>query len=87
MKSIIITAVVFLLLFISNPSMQKHKDSINEKCKQLNPITGAIGGCALFSRLGCEYHNCYVFSYTQSKGELVSVGVLGIAFVIKNLDI
>ncbi|QQS28603.1 MAG: hypothetical protein IPM47_17400 [Sphingobacteriales bacterium] len=89
MKTGIITAAVLFVLFITNPSMQKHKDSINRKCKEINPIAGAIGGCALYSKFSCEYHNCVLFSYILDSDNniLISFGVLGIPIICKDLDI
>ena len=89
MKSAIITTILLIALIVLNPSMQRHKNAITEKCKELNPITGAVGGCNLYSSLGCQYHNYFLFSLTTESmnGEIVSIGLAGLPLVVKNLNI
>ena len=86
MKAILSILIIFLILKGTNPDMHAHKNAITQKCKELNPITGAIGGCNLYSKYTVKYVNFHIFSYTLSGEELISVGFLTMPVVVKNLD-
>ncbi len=89
-KGIVTLLIVILLAALINPSSEKHKEKVNRQCRNLNPVTGTLGGCNLYSELGLKYHNGILFSYTDEnngKGETVSVGVMGFVFITKDLDI
>jgi hypothetical protein len=86
MKAILGILIILLILKVTNPDMQAHKSAITKKCKELNPVTGAIGGCNLYSTLQIKYVDYYLISYTLSGQEVVSVGLLTVPFVIKDLD-
>lgn len=86
MKSLITFIIILILLKATNPDMQSHKNAITQKCKELNPITGAIGGCNLFGTYAIKYVNYQIFSYTMSGEELISVGFLTMPLIVKNLD-
>jgi len=87
MKKLITLLLLLFVLKVTNPDVQAHKVAITQKCKELNPITGAIGGCNLYSKLQVKYVDCHVFSYTMSGNEIVSIGFLTFPFIVKNLDI
>ena len=81
---------LLLLLGVTNPSSNKHQVKISAQCQDLNPITGSLGGCDLFAKWGLEYHDYLLFSITKlsgNGGEKVSIGILGMVFVIKDLNI
>ena len=94
MKTTLFILALSVLLFFSNPSMEKHKAVVNQQCKELNPITGVLGGCALYSQMGLEYHTFFLCSITLatltnsgSGAQPVTIGVLGMVFVVRNLNI
>ena len=89
---IFIIAFICLLLAlgVTNPSSNKHQTKISSQCQDLNPIIGGLGGCDLFAKWGLEYHDYILFSTTKlsgNGGDNVSVGILGMVFVVKDLNI
>jgi hypothetical protein len=87
---ILIFILGLIVLGITNPSSERHKEQINAKCHDLNPITGVLGGCDLFAQYALGYHDYLLFSTTKFSGDntsTVSIGFLHMVFVIKNLDI
>lgn len=87
MKKLLLFIILLFALKVTNPSMQSHKAAITQKCQELNPVTGAIGGCNLYSKFKIKYVDYYVFSYTLSDNEVVSVSLFTLPFLVKNLDI
>lgn len=90
--NVFLIAIICLLLVLSftNPSSVKHKDKISAQCQELNPIIGGLGGCDLFTKWGLEYHNYLLFSITKisgNKDETVSLGLFGMVFILKDLNI
>ena len=89
---IVLIAVIFLLLVmgITNPSSNKHQVKISSQCQDLNPVIGGLGGCDLFAKWGLEYHDYLLFSITKisgNDGEKVSIGLLGMVFIVIDLNI
>ena len=94
MKALVLTIAIILTLFLLNPSSDKHKAAVDKRCRELNPVTGLIGGCALYSRLSLQYHDLFLFSFTvstlstsSSANMPATIGVLGIVFVVGDLEI
>lgn len=86
MKKLLLFIILLFVLKVTNPGMQTHKAAITQKCKELNPVTGAIGGCNLYSKFSIRYVDYHMFGFTMSGQELISIGFLTMPFVIKNLD-
>ena len=84
---LIVLGVLIVIALITNPSFDKHKERIQQKFEEQNPVTGMLGmGKVMINLL--QYKNYYVYSYTYEpyKNNKVSFGILGGVFVI-NLDI
>lgn len=64
-----------------NPSAEHHRRQITESVAERSPLAGLLGVGALAAFVS-NYHSVGVASYTSIRGRLVSVGVLGVVFVI-----
>ncbi|WP_138431874.1 hypothetical protein [Fodinibius saliphilus] len=84
-KKIITFLVIALILAVTNPSKESHKQGIKEKYNSQNPITGALGGGYLTSE-NTEYRSYGVFSLCKINSGGASFGILGMVFV-SDLDI
>ena len=73
-----VTAAAFLL----NPSPEQHRARIKEAIAERSPIAGALGIGAL-TAFTSTYHPLGVASYTTVNGRTVSVGALGLVFVLQ----
>jgi hypothetical protein len=72
-----VTAAGFLL----NPSPERHRDRIRSAVEERSPLAGALGVGALRAFVS-EYHSLGVASYTTVGEETVSIGALGLVFVL-----
>jgi hypothetical protein len=72
------TAAAFLL----NPSPEQHREKIKEAIAERSPIAGALGIGAL-TAFTSTYHPLGVASYTTVNERTVSVGALGMVFVLQ----
>lgn len=71
------TAAAFLL----NPSPDRHRARIEEAIAERSPLAGAFGIGAL-KAFASEYHSLGVASYTTMNERTLSVGALGMVFVL-----
>lgn len=71
------TAATFLL----NPSPERHRDRIRSAVEERSPLAGALGVGALQAFVS-EYHSLGVASYTTVGDETLSIGALGVVFVL-----
>jgi hypothetical protein len=76
-----VAALVLVLSFVLNPSPEKHRAAIKEVIAERSPIAGMLGIGALTAFVS-TYHSVGVASYTTVNHRLVSVGVLGMVFVM-----
>lgn len=72
------TAAAFLL----NPSPDRHRERIAETVAERSPLAGALGIGAL-KAFASEYHSLGVASYTTVNEQTLSVGALGLVFVLQ----
>jgi len=68
--------------FVFNPSPEQHRTRIKEAVSERSPVAGALGIGAL-KALTSTYHPLGVASYTTVNGGIVSVGALGMVFVLE----
>jgi hypothetical protein len=74
-----VTAAAFLL----NPSPEQHRAKIKESIGQRSPLAGALGLGAL-AAFTSTYHPLGVASYTTVNDRTVSIGALGMVFVLES---
>ena len=80
-NSLIIAAVVIALAFVLNPSADRHREKINTAVTERNPIAGLFGAGAI-TALTSGYYSLGVASYTKANDRIVSVGFMGMVFVL-----
>jgi hypothetical protein len=77
----IVVLVAIILAFVLNPSAERHRERISTTVAERNPIAGLFGAGAI-TALTSGYYSLGVASYTKAKDRVVSVGFMGIVFVL-----
>lgn len=80
--SAVMAAAVTAAAFVLNPSPEQHRAKIKEAIAERSPLAGALGLGAL-TAFTSTYHPLGVASYTTVDGRTVSVGALGMVFVLE----
>lgn len=80
--SAIVAAAVTAAAFVLNPSPERHREKIKQAIAERSPIAGALGIGAL-TAFTSTYHPLGVASYTTVNERTVSIGVLGMVFVLQ----
>jgi hypothetical protein len=80
--SAVVAAAVTAAAFLLNPSPERHREKIKEAIAERSPIAGALGIGAL-TAFTSTYHPLGVASYTTVNDRTVSIGVLGMVFVLQ----
>ena len=78
----VVTAAITAAAFLLNPSAEQHRAKIKEAVAQRSPIAGALGIGAL-TAFTSTYHPIGVASYTTANDKTVSVGALGVVYVLQ----
>lgn len=78
-----IPAAVLLLALLLNPSPERHRDKIKESVGRRSPVAGLLGLGSL-AAFASNYHSLGVASYTRTGERTLSVGALGMVFVMQN---
>ena len=78
----VVTATVIAAAFLLNPSAEQHRAKIKETIAERSPIAGALGIGAL-TAFASTYHPLGVASYTTANDKTVSVGALGVVYVLQ----
>lgn len=79
---VIILAAAVLLAFVLNPSPERHRARIKEAVGERSPVSRLLGVGAL-AAFASNYHSLGVASYTQAGDRTLSVGALGMVFVLE----
>jgi hypothetical protein len=79
--SAIVVAVIIVLAFVLNPSPDRHREKITSTIAERNPIAGILGVGALTAFVS-GYYSLGIASYTKSDGRIVSIGFMGMVFVL-----
>jgi hypothetical protein len=79
--SLLAAAAVLLLAFLLNPSPERHRQRIQEALGDRSPVVRALGLGAL-AAFASNYHSLGVASYTTINRKTVSIGVVGVVFVL-----
>lgn len=77
--------LVGLIMFMSNPDIDKHAKAIDYQYDKDNPVSGLIVGPNIIKR-AVKFEDYHIFSITTFDGEIISVGAFG-NVKVKNLDI
>lgn len=80
--SAIVAAAVTAAAFLLNPSAEQHREKIKQAIADRSPIAGALGIGAL-TAFTSTYHPLGVASYTTVNERTVSIGALGMVFVLQ----
>ena len=75
-------AAVVAAAVVLNPSPERHREKIRASVAQRSPLAGALGVGALAAFVS-TYHSLGVASYTTVKDKTLSIGVLGMVFVLE----
>ena len=80
--SAVIAAAVTAAAFVFNPSAEQHRSQIKAAVAERSPLAAVLGVGAL-TAFTSTYHPLGVASYTTIKERTVSVGALGMVFVLQ----
>lgn len=81
LKAVAMAGAIVAAAIALNPSAQKHRNQIKESIAERSPLAGILGVGAL-AAFASNYHSVGVASYTSIHGKTVSLGFLGMVFVI-----
>ncbi len=81
--SLVVTGITVVLAFVLNPSPERHRAAIRAAVSEPSPLAGLLGLGAL-TAFASNYHPLGVASYTTVNGKTVSIGVLGMVFVVQS---
>jgi hypothetical protein len=74
-------AVLVAAAALLNPSAEQHRKRIQDAVAERSPLAGALGVGALAAFVS-NYHSVGLASYTSIRGRTVSVGFMGMVFVL-----
>lgn len=74
-------AGVVVMAVALNPTPERHREKIRTAVAERSPLAGALGVGALTAFVS-TYHSFGVASYTTVKDRTVSVGLMGMVFVL-----
>ena len=77
-----IAAAVLVLAFVLNPSPERHRDKIREMVGQRSPVARVLGVGSL-AAFASSYHSLGVGAYTTAGERTLSVGALGLVYVLQ----
>lgn len=80
--SALVAAALVAAAFLFNPSPERHRAGIREAVAERSPLAGALGVGAL-AAFASSYRSLGVASYTTVKGRVLSVGALGVVYVLQ----
>lgn len=76
-----IALATLVLMLLLNPSADRHRDTIRETVNGRSPFEQALGVGHLKAFMA-SYESLGVVSWTKAGDEVVSVGLLGMVFVV-----
>ena len=80
--SLVVLVVVLALAAVLNPSPERHRERIKESVGQRSPIARVLGVGSL-AAFASNYHSLGLASYTTAGDRTLSVGALGMVFVLQ----
>ena len=81
LQALAAVAVLVAAAALLNPSAERHRSQIQKTLTERSPLAGALGLGALAAFVS-NYHSLGVASYTSIRGRTVSVGFMGMVFVL-----
>ena len=72
---------IAILLAVTNPSAESHREAIAADFRAERPLADAVGLGVLTSQLP-EYHSAVLGSHTTAGDDLTSIGLLGMVWVV-----
>lgn len=76
------TIVLLVLALLLNPSAERHRAQIKVRIAENSPLAGALGVGAVAAFVS-HYHSLGIASYTTAGERTLSVGALGMVFVLQ----
>jgi len=80
-KPLSFLVVLAVAAFVLNPSPERHRARIKEAIGDRSPVARVLGVGAL-AAFASNYHSLGVASYTQAGDRTLSIGALGMVFVL-----
>ena len=77
-----IPVVALVLALVLNPSPERHRAKIKETMGERSPVARALGLGSL-AAFASSYHSLGVASYTKAGDRTLSVGALGVVYVMQ----
>jgi hypothetical protein len=81
LPTLIAAAAVVVLAFVFNPAPDKHRAKIKQAVAERSELQ-RVFGVGHLTAFASEYRSLGVASYTTINGDVTSVGVLGLVFVL-----
>lgn len=75
-------AAVAIAAVLLNPSPEQHRQKIRQATSERSPLAGALG-VGVLTAFASSYHSLGIASYTKVKERTVSIGALGMVFVLQ----
>ena len=79
---IVITAAVVAAAFVFNPSPERHRLKVKEAMAERSTIARVLS-LGSFAAFASNYHSLGVASYTKVGDRVLSVGFMGVVYVVK----
>ena len=80
-KTLAAVGAVVALAALTNPSPDRHRDTLRDTIADRSPLAGALGVGAVTAFFS-SYHSLGLASYTKVGERTVTVGVFGMVFVV-----
>ena len=77
-----IPVAAILLALVLNPSPERHRQKIKDTMGQRSPVARALGMGSL-AAFASSYHSLGLASYTTAGDRTLSVGALGLVYVLQ----
>jgi hypothetical protein len=78
----LVAVIVLVLAFVLNPSPERHRQKIREVTGQRSPVARVLGLGAV-AAFASTYHSLGIASYTTAGDRTLSVGALGLVYVLQ----
>jgi hypothetical protein len=85
-KTLVALAALLIAALLLNPSAERHRTEIKASIADRSPLAGLLGFGAL-TAFASNYHSVGIASYTSIQGHTISVGMLGMVFVLEQHDL
>jgi hypothetical protein len=78
----VVIAATLLLAVVLNPSPERHRERIKEDIGERSQLAAALG-LGSITAFASTYHSLGIASYTTAGDRTLSIGVLGMVFVLE----